>query len=95
MWWNVCRMELEDLYKRYCSRLKHSLFLSGLGVAAATCTCVLVAVLIQVSQKSALHIFNRVSEIYIISVGWFLTTEMHVNVVYNRQKYNISQLVIS
>jgi hypothetical protein len=27
-------MELEDLYKRYCDRLKHSLFLNSLLIAA-------------------------------------------------------------
>jgi hypothetical protein len=43
-WWVLfsCRpsagtMELEDLYKRYCDRLKHSLFLNSLLIAAVGC----------------------------------------------------------
>ncbi|XP_068085089.1 adenylate cyclase type 2 [Anabrus simplex] len=35
-------MELEDLYKRYCVRLKHALFLSCLSVAAVGCSSVLI-----------------------------------------------------
>lgn len=30
-------MELEDLYKRYCVRLKHALFTSSLAVAGVSC----------------------------------------------------------
>ncbi|XP_046660486.1 adenylate cyclase type 2 isoform X2 [Homalodisca vitripennis] len=31
-------MELEDLYRRYCVRLKHALFVSSLAVACVSCT---------------------------------------------------------
>ncbi|XP_021918215.1 adenylate cyclase type 2 isoform X3 [Zootermopsis nevadensis] len=36
-------MELEDLYRRYCDRLKHSLFLNSLLITAAGCTVTLAA----------------------------------------------------
>jgi hypothetical protein len=36
-------MELEDLYKRYCDRLKHSLFLNFLLIAAVGCAASLAA----------------------------------------------------
>lgn len=39
-------MELEDLYKRYCDRLKHSLFLNSLLVAAVGCAVALTALCI-------------------------------------------------
>ncbi|KAJ9592321.1 hypothetical protein L9F63_001141, partial [Diploptera punctata] len=39
-------MELEDLYKRYCDRLKHSLFLNSLLVAAMGCAVALTALCI-------------------------------------------------
>ncbi|XP_069701394.1 adenylate cyclase type 2 [Periplaneta americana] len=39
-------MELEDLYKRYCDRLKHSLFLNCLLIAAVGCTIALIGLCI-------------------------------------------------
>jgi hypothetical protein len=37
-------MELEELYRRYCDRLKHSLFLNSLLIAAVGCVVSLVAI---------------------------------------------------
>lgn len=39
-------MELEDLYRRYCIRLKHSLFLACLAVAFTGCIILLVLIVI-------------------------------------------------
>jgi hypothetical protein len=48
-------MELEDLYKRYCDRLKHSLFLNSLLIAAVGSALSLAALCVFSRTVSMLH----------------------------------------
>lgn len=43
---NNTKMELEDLYKRYCIRLKHSLFVSCLSIGFTGCVGMLVMTMV-------------------------------------------------
>jgi hypothetical protein len=51
-------MELEDLYRRYCDRLKHSLFLNSVLIAAVGCTVALVALCVFSSSVSWFYYVN-------------------------------------
>jgi hypothetical protein len=54
-------MELEDLYRRYCDRLKHSLFLNSLLITAAGCAVAITALGVFSSRVSLFHLHGTTS----------------------------------
>lgn len=69
-------MELEDLYKRYCVRLKHALFASCLGVATFSCACTLFAVCV-FSKNVEQHVLtlSLLSSMTLILLCVFVATQ--------------------
>nr|XP_037869614.1 adenylate cyclase type 2 isoform X4 [Bombyx mori] len=63
-------LELEALYRRYCVRLKHALFVSALCVTLACCVTLLTIVCIQHSQELS----TQVKAITTLSVITFVLT---------------------